>query len=323
MYHVAYALVESGCRETWLWFLELLGEDLELNNSHVIMWITNKQKGLIDGIRELFPHSEHRFCLKHFYNNFKASYKGLMLKQLLWGAAKSTTKQGLESSSLLRSAQVTTATLASSLRNRSTPAPIFALHDDASLPRRCHSATISLHQLAFSKTTTEIFFFPVYLAQVSSLKSQLKACCCNKWQLIGIPCIHGMDALLNSNRDPLGFIDTKYKKDSFLKAYSPVIYGINGLSMWPKSNDIPIQCLDFKKQRGRPKKARNLQSDEVRIGGKTKLRRNYIVVRCIKYVQRRHNKKTCEKRGGSNITWFEVGNGNGGGTQPMQLTQAY
>jgi hypothetical protein len=94
MYPVAYALVESECRETWLWFLELLGVDLEINNSHGIVWITDKQKGLIDAIRELFPHSEHRYCVKHFYNNFKASHKGLMLKQLLWGAAKSTTKQG-------------------------------------------------------------------------------------------------------------------------------------------------------------------------------------------------------------------------------------
>ncbi|KAK2648832.1 hypothetical protein Ddye_016321 [Dipteronia dyeriana] len=75
----------------------------------------------------------------------------------------------LESSSLLRSPQVTTAALAYSLRNCSTPAPIFALHGGASLPSRCHPATVSFHQLAFSKTTTEIFFFPVYLAQVSSL----------------------------------------------------------------------------------------------------------------------------------------------------------
>ncbi|KAK3229926.1 hypothetical protein Dsin_001807 [Dipteronia sinensis] len=94
IYPVAYALVESECKETWLWFLELLGVDLELNNSHGIVWITNKQKGLIDAIREMFPHSEHRFCVKHFYNNFKAPHRGLMLKQLLWGAAKSTTKQG-------------------------------------------------------------------------------------------------------------------------------------------------------------------------------------------------------------------------------------
>ncbi|KAI9178238.1 hypothetical protein LWI28_024235 [Acer negundo] len=61
MYPVAYALVESECKETWFWFLKLLAVDLELNNSHGIVWITNKQKGLIYAIGDLFPNSEHRF----------------------------------------------------------------------------------------------------------------------------------------------------------------------------------------------------------------------------------------------------------------------
>jgi hypothetical protein len=148
-----------------------------------------------------------------------------------------------------------------------------------------------------------------------------KSCACNKWQLIGIPCIHGMAALLSSNRDPLDFIDIKYKKESFLKAYTPVIYGINGPSMWPKTNDIPVECPDFKKQRGRPKKARNLQSDEVMIGGKRKLKRNYIVVKCSKCGQGGHNKSTCEKRGGTNVAGSEAGNANGGGTQHVQPRQ--
>ncbi|KAK0585464.1 hypothetical protein LWI29_028919 [Acer saccharum] len=41
MYIVVYALVEFECKETWFWILELLAADLELNNSHWIMWITD------------------------------------------------------------------------------------------------------------------------------------------------------------------------------------------------------------------------------------------------------------------------------------------
>ncbi|KAK2657929.1 hypothetical protein Ddye_010981 [Dipteronia dyeriana] len=47
MYHVAYALVESECRDTWVWFLQLLAMDLEINNSYGMVWISDKQKGLI------------------------------------------------------------------------------------------------------------------------------------------------------------------------------------------------------------------------------------------------------------------------------------
>ncbi|KAK2638066.1 hypothetical protein Ddye_025861 [Dipteronia dyeriana] len=145
MYLVAYALVESECRETWLWFLELLGIDLELNNSYGIVWIIDKQKGLTYAIRELFPHFEHRLCVKHFYNNFKASHKGLMLKQLLWGATKCKTKQGWNY--------------------------VYQVKENGGDQ------------------------FMVNIEQ--------KSCSWNKWQLIGILCIHRMTALLTSNRDPL------------------------------------------------------------------------------------------------------------------------
>ncbi|KAK1591219.1 hypothetical protein Q3G72_004098 [Acer saccharum] len=52
MYPVAYALVESECKDTLSWFLKHLTDDLGLNNSYGIVWITDKQKGLIDVIKE-------------------------------------------------------------------------------------------------------------------------------------------------------------------------------------------------------------------------------------------------------------------------------
>jgi len=64
---------------------------LGINNSHGIVWISDKHKGLVDAVRELFPHSEHRFCIKHLHNNFKVQHKELMLKQILWAAAETTT----------------------------------------------------------------------------------------------------------------------------------------------------------------------------------------------------------------------------------------
>ncbi|KAK2646807.1 hypothetical protein Ddye_022002 [Dipteronia dyeriana] len=71
----------------------LLAVDLEINNSYGMVWISDKQNGLIEAISELFPHSEHRFYVKHFHNNFKGEHRGLLLKDILWCAAKSTTEQ--------------------------------------------------------------------------------------------------------------------------------------------------------------------------------------------------------------------------------------
>ncbi|KAK1589251.1 hypothetical protein Q3G72_031983 [Acer saccharum] len=39
IYPIAYALVESECRDTWDWFIKLLSKDLKINNSHAIVWI--------------------------------------------------------------------------------------------------------------------------------------------------------------------------------------------------------------------------------------------------------------------------------------------
>ncbi|KAK4853013.1 hypothetical protein QYF36_002305 [Acer negundo] len=91
---------------------------------------------------------------------------------------------------------------------------------------------------------------------------QNKTCACNKWPLIGIPCIHGMSTLLNSNHDPIQFVHNM-------------------------------------KQRGRLKKARNLQTDEVRVEGKVQPRRNYIRIKCNECNESWHNKTTCDKRKGT------------------------
>ncbi|KAK8649083.1 hypothetical protein V6N13_129819 [Hibiscus sabdariffa] len=71
LYPIAFAVVESECHESWYWFLELLATDLELNNSYNISFMSDKQKGLIDALGELFPHFNHRTCVMNLYTNFK------------------------------------------------------------------------------------------------------------------------------------------------------------------------------------------------------------------------------------------------------------
>ena len=93
MFPIAYAIVEAESRSSWLWFLELLKSNLRLTDKEGMAWISDKQKGLIDAITQLFPFSEHRHCVKHLHNNFKLHHKGLQLKQIFWAASKATTTQ--------------------------------------------------------------------------------------------------------------------------------------------------------------------------------------------------------------------------------------
>ena len=44
----------------------------------------------------LFPTLEHRYCVKHTYNNFKIDHKGLELKDALWRYDAATTVREFE-----------------------------------------------------------------------------------------------------------------------------------------------------------------------------------------------------------------------------------
>ncbi|KAL5572511.1 hypothetical protein UlMin_022108 [Ulmus minor] len=95
---VAYAIVESECYATWMWFLELLMNDLGIENSYGITFIIDKQKGLVQAIGNLFEHAEHRHCVRHFYANFKRNYTRDLMRVKLWQAAKSSTVEDFNES---------------------------------------------------------------------------------------------------------------------------------------------------------------------------------------------------------------------------------
>ncbi|CAI9263820.1 unnamed protein product [Lactuca saligna] len=91
IYPLAYALVENETTNSWTWFLEQLGDDLELYANSNFTFISDRQKGIIPAIAKLFPQAEHRFCLRHIYENMKRQWKDKELKDLVWACATATT----------------------------------------------------------------------------------------------------------------------------------------------------------------------------------------------------------------------------------------
>ena len=47
-------------------------------------------------IEELFPNSEHRYCVRHIHTNFRKTYRGKALKEQLWNCAKATSLPAYE-----------------------------------------------------------------------------------------------------------------------------------------------------------------------------------------------------------------------------------
>ncbi|XP_034204500.1 uncharacterized protein LOC117618861 [Prunus dulcis] len=91
LYPVAYAVVEMESKISWIWFLQLLIEDLQIENGKAWVFMSDKQKGLIPAIETLLPTAEHRMCVRHLYSNFRTEHAGLALKNILWAVTRATT----------------------------------------------------------------------------------------------------------------------------------------------------------------------------------------------------------------------------------------
>nr|XP_043623534.1 uncharacterized protein LOC122595263 [Erigeron canadensis] len=96
IYPIAYAIVETENRESWTWFLRCLGPDLDLDERCNFTFISDRQKGIIQAVSNVFPSAEHRYCLKHIHDNMKLYWRGKAYKYILWRCAVATTVQQFE-----------------------------------------------------------------------------------------------------------------------------------------------------------------------------------------------------------------------------------
>ena len=90
IYPIAFGIVEVESLASWKWFLQTLKEDLGIDNTIPWTIMTDKQKGLIPAVQQVFPDSEYRFCVRHLYSNFQMHFKGENLKNQLWACARSS-----------------------------------------------------------------------------------------------------------------------------------------------------------------------------------------------------------------------------------------
>ncbi|KAH7864390.1 hypothetical protein Vadar_029082 [Vaccinium darrowii] len=88
-----YAVVESETKDSWMWFLELVIEDLQIVNNSTWTFMSNKQKGLVPALEAVVPNAEIRFCTRHLYANFRDLHRGVKLRKQLWITARATIVQ--------------------------------------------------------------------------------------------------------------------------------------------------------------------------------------------------------------------------------------
>ena len=103
LFPFAFGVVDIENDDNWLWFLFHLRNVLQmhigpeiLDTSNAFTFLSDRQKGLIEAVEQVFPQSAHGYCLKHLEANFHKVYKHPELKPLLWKAAGAITEAEFE-----------------------------------------------------------------------------------------------------------------------------------------------------------------------------------------------------------------------------------
>ncbi|GJT45857.1 pentatricopeptide repeat-containing protein [Tanacetum coccineum] len=87
---VAWAVVNVENKYNWSWFLDLLGDDLDMPTGNGLTIISYQHKVLIQAVKDIMPHAEHRQCARHVYEGFRKQFSGVEFKSLFWAASKAS-----------------------------------------------------------------------------------------------------------------------------------------------------------------------------------------------------------------------------------------
>nr|KAJ0217483.1 hypothetical protein LSAT_V11C300112480 [Lactuca sativa] len=264
-------------------------------------------------IATLFPCIEHRYCLHHIYKNMKKIWGwGEEFKDLLWECA---TTSNLNNDPYEWLKQIP---LQSWARSHS----IGRANYDALTHSLCEAFNSKLKEGRDAPIITSTEFIREYIMKkivkvekeikkvvgpltptttkiLDKIKSQ-QSFTCKRWELTGIPCKHGVDAIwymARNNKDvgiPESFVHPCHWLSRWKEMYSFKISPINGRSMWeklamlttllPQKHCVPI---------GRPKKKRTISTveKEDNVRGNT-TSRAYRSVTCNKCKTISHNART-------------------------------
>lgn len=124
----------------------------------------------------------------------------------------------------------------------------------------------------------------------SSLAVSLNShtCQCNSWQLTGIPCKHGMRAILFAGLDPHTYVHEWYSVRRYKMAYAHGIRSVPDVEQWPESSLPTIQPPPLQRSVGRPARNRKRGEEEERKGKRS------TTIKCTICKEFGHNKLTCK-----------------------------
>ncbi|OWM71683.1 uncharacterized protein LOC116197446 [Punica granatum] len=99
LFPLAFGVVDEENDDNWMWFLSELHGLLETNAENMprLTILSDRRKGIIEGVEVNFPTAFHGFCLRHLSESFRKEFNNTVLVNLLWEAACALTVIEFES----------------------------------------------------------------------------------------------------------------------------------------------------------------------------------------------------------------------------------
>lgn len=93
LFPLAFGVVDEENDDNWMWFLSELHNLLEINAENMprLTILSDRQKGIVDGVETKFPTAFHGFCMRHLSESFRKEFNNTILVNLLWEAAHALT----------------------------------------------------------------------------------------------------------------------------------------------------------------------------------------------------------------------------------------
>ncbi|KNA21318.1 hypothetical protein SOVF_044030 [Spinacia oleracea] len=98
LFPLAFGVIDEESDDNWMWFLSELHSLLEMNTENMprLTILSDRQKGIVDGVEANFPTAFHGFCMRHLSESFRKEFNNTMLVNLFWEAARALTVIGYE-----------------------------------------------------------------------------------------------------------------------------------------------------------------------------------------------------------------------------------
>ncbi|KAJ4702229.1 MuDR family transposase [Melia azedarach] len=93
IFPLAVCVCESENADSWKWFLEILYQWLEVENTCAMTFMTDRQKGVLQALDTCWPGATVRHCARHIFANLRKKHPQVVYRTLFWAAARAYTQR--------------------------------------------------------------------------------------------------------------------------------------------------------------------------------------------------------------------------------------